>query len=170
MKKISLLTLGLVVLINFMGCSNGEETGHTHDEEGSHTHSEATHTHAEEAGEMQEEVTEQTSFSKSDTLNKSSKGVQLTLYFDNQAGTFTGSLENTTAEPLCGISVTTSAEAGSQLASSEPVDLEAGENTEVQLSPENTSFTHWSAQTTMQSCGESTHTHEDGETHEDHQD
>lgn len=170
MKKWSLLILGLLVIVNFMGCSNSEEAGLTHGEEDSHTHSKATHTHAQEAGKMQEGVTEQTSFSKSDTLNKSSKGVQLILYFDEQAGTFTGSLENTTAELLCGISVTTSADAGSELASSQPVDLEAGENAEVQINPDNTSFTNWSAQTTMQPCGESTHTHENGKTHEDHQD
>lgn len=168
MKKLSILTVVTMLVFAATGCSN-DEAGHSHGEDGDHTHGEASH--SESAKEMHnnehDEEAAQTSFAKQDTLTKTSRGVRLMLHFDEATGTFTGSVDNTTEEALCGIAVQASSENGTKFGATEPTDLQAGQSTNVTIEADNTNFTHWMAKTTMKPCGD-THTHDDGSSHGDH--
>lgn len=167
MKKLSYLTIVTMLLFIVAGCSN-EDSAHSHGEDGDHTHAEPAHSQAVGSEEMlKKDAVSPSSFAKSDTLSNTSRGVALTLYFDEVSGTLTGTLENTTEEALCGISVTASSENGTDFDTTEPTDLQAGQSTNVTIDASNITFTNWNAETTMKPCTDM-HSHEDGSTHGNH--
>jgi hypothetical protein len=169
MKHLSFSIVSVLLLLSTLSCSNNEEAGHSHGEDANHEHGEAAHTHETAEGEdHQDAQIQKAAYSKEETLTKSSKGIRLSLSFGAGANAFTGTVENTTEEKLCGVEVTAAAENGTSFDAIEVGDLEAGQSKEVQISSEGTTFENWSAETNMAACGSQTHTHDDGEEHDDH--
>jgi len=170
MKNLPPLFLGLLLSLLILGCSGKNESGHghSHEEDTAHEHSEATHTHAEDSMENTANNDAKSSFSKADTLMKTYKGIHLALYYDNESESFTGTIENTTEEQLCGITINASTGNDDKLGMTEPTNLESRQSSRVNIPARDTGFENWSAQIRMEPCSSQTHTHEDGQTHDDH--
>jgi hypothetical protein len=169
MKYISFAIISSFLLLSVLSCSNNKETGHSHGEDASHEHAEAAH--ANEASESEDHMdaeVQKAAYSKAETLTKSRKGIRLSLSFGESANAFTGTVENTTEEKLCGVKVIASAENGTSFNAVGIGDLEAGQSKDVQIATEGTTFENWSAETNMAPCGNQTHTHADGEEHGEH--
>lgn len=169
MKYISFAIISSFLLLSIFSCSNNEEAGHSHGEDASHEHAKDAPTHEAPEGEghMDAEV-QKAAYSKAETLTKSSKGLRLSLSFDESANVFTGMVENTTEEKLCGVKVTASAENGTSFDAIEIGDIEAGQSKKIEITTEGTTFENWSAETNMAPCGSQTHTHDNGQEHEEH--
>lgn len=130
---------------------------HTHaDSEGGHSHAgEDAHSHeGEDSGAMLE---------LNETYDEVRKGVRLTLSYDSDTKSFSGTVENTTRETLPQVSVGVELSNGAELGPTTPVDLEAGESQPVELDAAGETFERWSAHSKMGSGG---HSHGEDADHE----
>lgn len=174
--------LSIAAGLTLTGCSS-DDSGHSHGEEGDHSHetaetTAATHSHSEtEEGHTHSGETEQNGshshegegaemmLGLGETYDQVRKGVRLTLSFDNEAGSFTGTVENTTQEALPQVLVGVRLSNGAELGPTTPVDLDAGESQQVKLDAAGESFESWDAHSEMGSGG---HSHGEEGDHEHH--
>src|SRR6056297_1331522 len=184
MKRL-LLILSITAGLITMGCSSddsghthGEDThshdteqqaagdmnaDHTHEAEEGHEHSEAEdeHSHSGEEAHTHDEETSGTMPARDGTYDGVRKGVRLTLSYNSEAASFTGTIENTTEDVLPQVSVGIELSNGTELGPTSPVDLAAGESRPVELDAAGETFDRWSAHSQIGSSG---HSHgEDGD-------
>ncbi len=185
MKRLLLIlsiTAGLIII----GCSS-DDSGHNHGEGADHTHETEQHTHDDmdadhqhEAGEGHEHPEGEEGHSHSgedahthegeesammlgldETYEEVRKGVRLTLSYNTETSSFTGTVENTTQDALPQVSAGVQLSNGRELGPTTPVDLAAGESQSIELDAAGETFDSWSAHSEMGSGG---HSHgEDGD-------
>lgn len=163
------------------GHSHGEET-HTHeteqqaagemddthqhesDEAEGHDHDGSTHTHAENEEENSHSGEEThsheseetgTQLGLDDTYSDLRKGVRLTLSYDSETSSITGTVENTTEEVLPQVRVSVQLSNGTELGPTSPIDLDTGESHPVELDAAGETFESWTAHSEMGSGGHS---------------
>lgn len=145
---------------------NEEEHGHPHEtadstdtESGSkeeHSHSgEEAHTHEGEDSGMMLGIEE--------TYDEVRKGVRLTLSYNSETSSFSGTVENTTQDVLPPVAVGVELSNGTELGPTAPVDLAAGESQTIELDAAGETFDSWSAHSEMGSNG---HSHGENGDHE----
>ena len=89
-------------------------------------------------------------------------GAQLILVYDAQSNSFKGTVENTTDKTLKQVRVEVHLSNGTELGPTTPVDLEPGEEREVELTATSKDFNGWTAHPEVES-GEHGHGEGDGE-------
>lgn len=85
--------------------------------------------------------------SKSESLDVDRSGARLNLSFDADTNAFTGTVENTSDDPLCELKVEVELSNGNELKSSPPVDLAAGEQLDISIDASGQTFDSWDAST-----------------------
>lgn len=109
-----------------------------------------------------EESAEQ--LAKDQTYDHERMGSRLVLAYDEQAGSFVGTVENVGAEPLTRVRVEVHLSNGVELGPTTPVDLAPGESRSVSLEASEAPFETWSAHAEVGGTeGEHGHEGEEGE-------
>lgn len=91
------------------------------------------------------------------------KGIRLTLSYNSETSSFTGTVENTTQDALPPVSVGVELSNGTELGPTTPFDLAAGESQSIELDAAGETFDSWTAHSEMGSDG---HSHGEGGDHE----
>ena len=149
MKRLAILLAVIILsMLAIAGCSD-DETGSSEEmRSGTNEHSREA-----ESGEVASEGAESgeggeesgTQFRLEDTFDEVRAGARLILSYDSDANAFTGTVENTTDGKLTRVRVEVHLSNGIELGPTTPVDLAAGETTEVMLRGSSQSFETWSA-------------------------
>ena len=139
MKQLAIfLAVIIVSMFAITGCSNDETSSGEESRSGTNEHS-----REEESGGDGEESG--TQFGLADTFDDVRVGARLILSYDTDANAFTGTVENTTESKLSRVRVEVHLSNGIELGPTTPVDLAAGETTEVMLRGSSQGFESWSA-------------------------
>ena len=163
-----LLAVIIVSMVAIVGCSNDEASSGDEIRSGTNEHSREA-----ESGEVASEGSESgedgeesgTQFGLGDTFDEVRAGARLILSYDSDANAFTGTVENTTDRKLTRVRVEVHLSNGIELGPTMPVDLAAGETTEVMLRGSSQSFETWSAHPEV-GGGDSSESGEGGGEHE----
>jgi hypothetical protein len=142
---------------------NGEEHTHAEEEEG-HSHSgEEVHNHEGEESHSHEGEEGNTQLGLDDTYSDLRKGVRLSLSYNSESSSFSGTVENTTEDALPQVRVSVQLSNGTVLGPTDPVDLGAGESQTINLDASGQTFDSWTALSEMGSGG---HSHGEDADHE----
>lgn len=141
------------------------EAAHQHEAEEGHDHSEAgeEHSHSGEDAHSHESEESATELGHEETYEQTRRGVRLTLSYDSESETFSGTIENTTQDALPAVSVVVTLSNGTELGPTRSVDLAAGESYSVELDAAGETFDGWNAHSEM---GNSGHSHGEDADHE----
>lgn len=187
MKRL-LLILSIAAGLTIAGCGL-DDSGHSHSEGADHSHETEQHTHDDmdadhqhEAGEDHEHHEGEEGHSHSgedahthegeesgtqlrldETYDEVRKGVRLTLSYNSESSSFTGTVENTTQDVLPQVSAGVQLSNGTVLGPTTPVDLAAGESQSIELDAAGETFDSWSGHSEMGSSG---HSHGEDDDHQ----
>ncbi len=131
------------------GEARGEDEHQPAAEEGGRGHGESGEEGGEHGG-SGEEVGEY--IQPGETWTETRRGIRLTLSFDPAESAFVGTVENTTQEVLCAIRVEVHLSSGTEVGPTEPMDLQPGESTGVELRAEGEEFDTWTAHPELSAC------------------
>ncbi|MDZ7682659.1 MAG: hypothetical protein U5J63_13340 [Fodinibius sp.] len=140
----------------------GAEAAHQDEGEENHSHAETEegHSHSGEEAHSHEGEEPDAMLGLDETYDDVRKGVRLTLSYDSETSSFSGTIENTTQDALPAVSVGVELSNGTELGPTSPVDLAAGDSHSVELDAAGETFDSWTAHSDMGSSG---HSHgEDG--------
>ena len=124
-----LAVVGVLLVLAFLGCSNGSESG---EHDGGEEHDEGS----EESG---------TQFAPGETFDEMRAGARLILSYDSAANAFTGTVENTTGGTLSRVRIEVHLSNGIELGPTTPVDMAPGQIVDITLPAGSQAFTSWSA-------------------------
>ena len=151
-----LAALALVSAAVLGGCSNSAGTG-VHEPSGDQTASRGEHDRdggehdgagrgEHDRGGYGEEGEESgTELALNERYDEVRNGARLILAYDAQSNSFSGTVENTTDEPLKGVRVEVHLSNGKELGPTTPADLGPGEKRDVKLTATSKDFDRWTA-------------------------
>ena len=139
MNQLAILQAAIIVsMVAITGCSNDEPNSVEESRSGTNEHSRE----AKSGGDGEKSGTQ---FGLGDSFDDVRAGARLILSYDSDANAFTGTVENTTESKLSRVRVEVHLSNGIELGPTPPVDLAAGETTEVMLRGSSQGFESWSA-------------------------
>lgn len=87
------------------------------------------------------------------TWNGVRRGVRLEMRMDDESGSFTGTVTNTTDARICAVRVEVHLADGPELGPTDQVDLAAGTTAPMTLDAEGQGFERWTAHSERSDCG-----------------
>jgi hypothetical protein len=147
----------IVALAVAAGCSasvpsEGAAPGEgTHDEDGGHGGG-GEHSEGSEYDEGGAEEESNQPLAPNERYDSVRNGVRLTLAYDPMTASFRGTVQNATAQNLCGVRVEVHLSNGTELGSTSPTDLSPGQRIDVELPADGETFDWWSAHPETSAC------------------
>ena len=137
--RTSLIVISLLAMLVLLGCGEGgTDSGEHSDGSDSGEHSDGS-----ESGEGGEESG--TQYGLEETYDVVRAGARLTVSFDSDSNTFTGTVENVTDDTLEHVRVEVHLSTGIELGPTTPVDLAPGQVVDIALEASSQPFETWSA-------------------------